>query len=61
MGKKTEIIARSKTEHADVAQILSEFSGFGHARAAAVAVREDIPLEKLRDRLVKKLLEQVRP
>lgn len=61
MGKKTEIIARSKTEHADVAQILSEFSGFGHARAAAAAVREDIPLEKLRDRLVKKLLEQVRP
>ncbi len=55
-----QMIARSTTDHIDVAQIMANFGGGGHERAAASLVR-DIPPEEICVRLVDLLPDFVRP
>lgn len=60
-----QMIARSNSDHIDVAAILAHFGGGGHERAAAGLVRgregEAISLESLCRELEAKLWENVRP
>ncbi len=55
-----QMIARSTTDHIDVARIMAEFGGGGHERAAASLVR-DISPEEIWTRLVGLLSDYVRP
>ena len=55
-----QMIARSTTDHIDVAQIMAEFGGGGHERAAASLVKE-CSLDEICVRLVALLPDFVRP
>jgi len=55
-----QIIARSTTDNIDVAAFISTFGGGGHERAAAGLIRGR-ELEDVRDELVRRLPEFVRP
>jgi len=55
-----QIIARSTTDHIDVAEILAVYGGGGHERAAACLMK-DQELEKVFDELVDALPEHIHP
>ncbi|MFZ6031448.1 MAG: CBS domain-containing protein [Chloroflexota bacterium] len=55
-----QLIARSSTDHIDVAQIAAYFGGGGHDRAAAALIRER-PLEEVCEDLHRQLPGWVRP
>jgi len=59
-GGSVQIIARSSTEAIDVAEVLRELGGGGHAKAAAALV-ENRSLAEVRERLLQLLEEKVHP
>jgi tRNA nucleotidyltransferase (CCA-adding enzyme) len=60
MDNKIEIIGRSRRPEIDVAQIVAEFGGGGHAVAAAASVKNRTMVE-MREQLVQLLTERYRP
>ena len=55
-----QMIARSTSDLIDVGQIMSEFGGGGHDRAAAALIK-NMGIEEVRDELKRKLKDFVRP
>lgn len=60
MEDRVYIIARSRLEEVNAAEILTEFGGGGHRSAASATVR-DLTLFEVREKLVALLHEKVRP
>jgi tRNA nucleotidyltransferase (CCA-adding enzyme) len=60
MDDRVYVIARSRLEEVNAAEILAEFGGGGH-RSAASATVKDLTLYEVRDKLVALLHEKVRP
>ena len=60
MDDRVYVIARSRLEEVNAAEILTEFGGGGH-RSAASATVKDLTLFEVRDKLVGLLHEKVRP
>lgn len=59
-GDHLQMVARSATDTIDVAAVVAEFGGGGHARAAAALIRGP-SLAEVRDRLLKILPDHVQP
>lgn len=60
MEDKVYLIARSKVEEVDVGKVALEFGGGGHPTAASASIRE-MTLPEVKERLLKLLLQLVRP
>lgn len=60
MADKILIVARSKVPELNVAQVLSEYGGGGHATAASATIK-DVPFEIAEERIIDSLHKSIRP
>lgn len=60
MADKILIVARSKVPELNVAQVLADFGGGGHATAASATIK-DVPFEIVEERLMESLHKNIRP
>jgi tRNA nucleotidyltransferase (CCA-adding enzyme) len=60
MGKKVQVIARSRTDNANLNDILKELGGRGHSRAAAALVR-DLDINAIKEIILNTLQRNIKP
>jgi tRNA nucleotidyltransferase (CCA-adding enzyme) len=60
MEDRVYVIGRSRLEEVNAAEIVAEFGGGGHRSAASATVR-DLGLYEVRERLIRRIHEKVRP